>query len=396
MKKILLTFLMAVQLLFAGAFHIVYGDNIVISRPVFGDLYVAGENITINAPVYGDLVVAGGTLTINDTVKQDVILAGGNVFFNSYVGDDIRCAGGKIRISHHVGGDVVVAGGTITITADAVIGGLLVSGGEVTVDGDVMGEIKGSVGKLFLNGDVAEGMDCRGGTVYLNGKVGGRTIVSAPEVVIGPKAAFYNDLRYWTETKHVNFDAVMKKGVAMYDPSLSIPGGKWYFLGATSLLVLLWYMGMALLMIIIMQYLFAGAMKKAAGTMFNHALKSVGYGLLFFIGVPILAIAAFLTVVGVPVGLLLIFAYIVLILLATVITSVVTANWFSDRYAKKWGFWKLVFSAFGIFLVLKLVFLMPIIGWLVLLLMVCAAFGALLLSISWRRKLSVSPRSDTL
>ncbi len=386
MKKIFILIAMAGNFIPAFGFRIEYGKNIVISQPVYEDMYVVGGNITINAPIYGDLIIAGGTIIINDTITNDILLAGGNVTFNGFVGDDIRCVGGNIRISKNVTGDIVIAGGEVTIDKGVTIGGLVASGGNITVDGNVNGEVRGAFGKLFLNGNIEKDIDCRGGKITVNGSIGGKSVLAARNIIIGNDAAFKNDVRYWNKQGSVDFKQSLKNGKATYDPSLRIKTGKWYFLGAFSILGLLWYLGMALFMILLVQYLFSATMKKAADTFFNSTLKSLGMGFLFFIVLPVTAVVFFITLIGVPVGLLLILGYIILILLATVITSVVGANWFNNRYEKKWNFWRLAFAAFGMFVLLKLISLAPFVGWLIILLMVCITFGAILLNIRWKRK----------
>lgn len=377
---------MVCQFLFASAIRTEYGRNIIINKPVYEDLYVAGSNITINAPIYGDLIIAGGTVVINDTVTNDILLAGGTAIFNGYVGDDIRCAGGNLRISKNVNGDVVAAGSEVIIEAGVTIGGLMISGGEIILNGDVQGEVRGMFDRFTLNGKITRGIDCRGGTFSMNGSVEGQSVVSAHYIILGNTAVFNNDLRYWSEQRAVDFESHMKNGKAIYDPSLHIRSEEWYFLGFTSLILLVSYLGMALVMTLVIQYLFAGTMKSAAGTVYNHSLKSLGLGFLFFIGIPVVALASLITVIGVPIGILMILAYIVLILLATVITSVVAANWLNNVYEKNWNFWRLSFAAFGIFVLLKLIFLTPVVGGIILLLLVCSSFGAILYNIISMRK----------
>lgn len=386
MKKMLLLVIMIGHLVPVFALRIEYGKDIVISQPVYEDLYIAGGNITINASIYGDLIIAGGTIIINDTVTSDILLAGGTVTFNGFVGDDIRCAGGKIHIAKNVTGDVVVTGGHVTIDKTVTIGGLLASGGDITIDGNINGDVRGAFGDLVLNGKITGNVDCRGGSITINGIIGGKSVLSARYILIERNALFNNDVRYWSEQSPIDFKQHIQSGKATYDPSLRIRSDKWYYLGANTFFTLLWYLGMALLMTLIIQYLFSGTMKRAADTIFNHTLKSLGFGFLFFIAVPIAAVLAFVTVIGVPVGLLLIFSYITLILLATIVISVVTANWINNRYNKKWNFWRLSFVAFGIFILLKLVFLTPIVGWLILILLACIAFGGILININWKGK----------
>lgn len=384
MKKTFTLLVLLGSFLFSAAIRIEYGKNVVISQPVYEDLYIAGGSITINAPVHGDLIIAGGTIIINDTVTNDILLAGGTVTFNGFAGDDIRCAGGNIYISKNVNGDVVITGGNVIINKGVTIGGLLGSGGNITVDGDVNGEIRGAFGELFLNGKIGKDINCRGGRITVNGNISGKSVLAADKITVGNDAAFNNEVRYWNKAGSLDFKQSMKNGKAVYDPALRIRSGEWYYLGAATILGLLWFLGTALLMILIVQYLFSSTMTRAADTVLSSTLKSLGLGFLFFIAVPVATVITFVTVIGIPVGLLLLFSYITLILLATVITSVVTANWLNNRNGYHWHYWRLVFAAFGIFILLKLIFLTPFVGWLIMILLTCMAFGGILLNVNWK------------
>jgi hypothetical protein len=386
MKRLLFLLVQCSSFFTATAFRIEYGNNTTISQPVHDDLYIAGGTVTINAPIYGDLIIAGGTIIINDTVTNDILLAGGNVTFNGFAGDDIRCAGGNIRISKNVTGDVVVAGGSVIIDRGITIGGLLAAGGNSTIDGNVNGEVRGAFGELIINGSIAKGANCTGGKLTVNGNVGGDAVLSARDIVIGSAASFNGGVRYWNKAGSLDFKQSLKNGKATYDPSLRIRNGEWYYLGAASILGLLWYLGMAFLMILIVQYLFSSTMKKAADTVFTSSIKSLGYGFLFFIAVPVAAVIAFFTIVGVPLGLLLVVGYITMLLLATVIISVVAANWFNNHNNHRWQYWQLVFAAFGLFIVLKVLQAAPFVGWLLIFIMACVSFGGILLNVNWNGK----------
>ncbi|MBX9781706.1 MAG: hypothetical protein K2X48_00295 [Chitinophagaceae bacterium] len=380
MKKMILMSLIACLFLQAQALRIEYGNNVTITSPVYEDLYIAGGTVTVNAVIHGDLIVAGGTVIINDSVMNDILLAGGNVTLNGFAGDDVRCAGGNIKITKNIAGDLVITGGTVILDKGVSIGSLLVSGGDVTIDGTVTGELKGAVGKLVLNGTVAKDMDCRGGTITVNGSVTGKSVLAAGKIIIGNNASFNNDVRYWNKKRAVDFKQSLKNGKAIYDSSLKIQTGEWFYLGGATVLFLLWYLGMALLMILLVQYLFSATMKKAADTVFTDTAKSLGYGFLYFIGVPVLILVALVTVIGVPVGILLLTGYIFSLLLATVIAAVTASNWVNNRNKYQWSYWKLVFAAFGLFVLLKLVSLLPFAGSVILFVVGCICFGAILLT----------------
>lgn len=363
-----------------------FNKTVTINSPVYEDLYIAGGNVIINAPVHGDLIAAGGQVQINDTVTNDILVAGGTVTFNGFAGDDIRCAGGNIHVLKNIAGDVVVTGGSVSISAGVTIGGLLASGGEVIIDGNVAGNIKTVSGNLVFNGNALKDLDCRGGKITINGTVLGMALIAATdEIIIGNQASFSGKVRYWSPGKTA-FGNSIREGTAIYDPSLRINPDRWYYLGFASILGLVWYIGMVFLMIAIVQYLFGATMKKAGNIAYDAALKSLGYGIVFWIGLPIAAVLSFITVIGVPLGVILLVLYIVLALLATVITSVMAANWLNTRSLANWSYWRMVFAALGIFVVLKLLTFTPFLGWFIMALIVCISFGAIALSINWRRR----------
>jgi len=386
MKKILLLIITLCSCRYATAFRIEYGSNIILSHPVYEDLYIAGGNVTINAPVYGDLIIAGGTVVINDSVSNDILLIAGSALFNGFVGDDIRCAGGNIRISKNVAGDVVVSGGEVVIEKNVSIGGLLASGGNITIDGNVNNDIKGAFGNLVLNGNVSKNVDCRGGNIKINGHINGGAILAAKDISIGNNAFFSGDIRFWNKRGSLNVPALQKNGKLVYDESLRIDTAEWYYLGSATVLGLLWLLGMALLMIFVIQYLFSFTMKKAADKIFDNTLKSLGLGVLFFIAVPVVAVVAFVTLIGIPLGILLLLGYIILALLAVLISSVVISNWFNNRYNKGWNNWRLVFVAWGIFILLQFLSMIPFIGWLVMAMLVCMSYGGIMSTIHFKTK----------
>ena len=237
--------------------------------------------------------------------------------------------------------------------------------------------------------EIAKDFDCRGGLITINGIVNGKSILAAKNIEIGNNAAFNGDIRYWTKSGTIDFKQSLKNVTAVYDSSLRLETGNWYFLGAATVLMLLWYLGMALLMILIIQYLFSNTMKKAADTASNNALQSLGIGFLFFIAVPVAAIIAFVTIIGVPVGLLLIFSYLSIVLHITTITSVVGANWINNRYNKNWDFWRISFTAFAIFILIKFLATAPLLGWFFITLISCTAFGGILSNVNWKRKTTI-------
>lgn len=382
-KRFSLTWLLALMTIIpVFALRFESGDNIRISQPVNEDIYVFGGTIYIDAPVNGDIWCAGGTVTVNDTVTGDFVAAGGNVFLRGVVLDDVRCAGGTLTISGNIAGDLLIAGGTITIDPAAVIGGsMVVSGGEITVDGTVRGMFKSAAGKVTFNGTVEKDFEFNGGDLYLNGTINGASVLVAHQIDVGGKAALYGNVRYWTERGEVIFGSALRSGAAAdFDTSLRTrferPDFK--YLGFASFMAVLWYLMASFILIWLGQWLFGRVFRNAAGTAQAEPVRSLGYGFLYFAVVPVAIVVLFITVVGIPVGLIVLLFYGMLFALANIITALVGAHWIDTRRSFNWRPIQIMLVALGLLVILKLLVAIPFLGWIIKVSAVFIAFGAML------------------
>ncbi len=357
------------------------GSEKIINTPVKEDLYVSGGTIVVNASIQGDFVAAGGTIAVHDTVVGDVLVAGGNLALNGFTGDDIRAAGGTIKITNDVAGDVVVAGGKVEIGPHArIFGNLILLSGEALVNGTVKGNMKATGGEIFLNGTVEKELQAKGGKLYLNGTVRGKATLAATEIILQDNAQFHQEVAYWQKDGPQNFDKALVGATARFRPDLQVgdSGSRWYFLGFGSFLVLLLYLASALLLLFVLQYVFAPVFREAGATLEKQIPRKIGYGLLYLFGLPLLAVLLLITVIGIPIGLFALFFYAFTVAVAHVITSLVVAGWYNSNYQKGWSSKTLTGAAFVIFVLIKLLTIIPFAGWLLSVLLISIAFGAII------------------
>jgi hypothetical protein len=117
------------------------GGQVVIDQPIPDDVFASGGTVDINAPV-ASLIVAGGTVNINAPVQGDVIAAGGTVNANSEIAGKLVAAGGTVVVSGNIGTNVVITGGTVEIRQGVTVDrDALLSGGMVTNAGTVRGNL---------------------------------------------------------------------------------------------------------------------------------------------------------------------------------------------------------------------------------------------------------------
>jgi len=143
MKKFLIAVLLALLAVPVSVCALVTysGNQVNILDPVPDDVFAAGGMIEVNAPVRS-VTAAGGSITINAPVSGDVIAAGGTVTINGDVGGKVVAVGGTIDLAGNVTTNVLLQGGTVTIRKSATIGkDALISGGTVRNAGTVVGNL---------------------------------------------------------------------------------------------------------------------------------------------------------------------------------------------------------------------------------------------------------------
>jgi hypothetical protein len=370
---------------FAGDFK--SGGSVVIDKPQHHDLYITAGTVVINAPVYGDLIITGGNVTINDSVAQDILVAGGRVLLNGFVGDDVRCAGGKITVTSSIAGDLVAAGGVIDLQSNSTIGSVTVTGGDVTLAGTCTRMLNVAAGKFTLTGTVGENVVIKGGNLFLKGTIKGKASLAASEdIKIYSSARIDRGIKYWLPFKRpLEISGTVSKYTPIYDPLLSITHSKWYFLGASTFLGLMWYLGMAFILILLLQYLFGPAFFRSGIKMHTKPVKSALVGLGYFICVPISAVFLLATIVGLPLTIILSFVYITSVLMATIISSVVIVNWISFISIREYSLIKMSGMGLMTFALLKILTFTPFFGSVLMVLIAMTSFGAVITSIRWKR-----------
>jgi len=143
MKRFLIIVVLALLTIPPGVAALVTysGNQVSINDPVNDDIFATGNMIEVNAPVQS-IIAAGGTITINAPVKGDVVVAGGTVTINADVGGKVVAVGGSIDLAGNVSTNVVLQGGTVNIRKSVTIGkDATISAGSVRNAGTVMGTL---------------------------------------------------------------------------------------------------------------------------------------------------------------------------------------------------------------------------------------------------------------
>jgi hypothetical protein len=90
-----------------------------------------GGQVIIDKPVPDDVFVSGGTLDVNAPVNS-LIAAGGMININAPVAGDVIAAGATINVNSDIGGKLVAAGGAVNVNS-RVGTNAIITGGQVNI-----------------------------------------------------------------------------------------------------------------------------------------------------------------------------------------------------------------------------------------------------------------------
>jgi cytoskeletal protein CcmA (bactofilin family) len=277
-------------------------------------LVLAGGNVHPSGPVPENLVAAGGRIVVDQPVGKGVVLAGGAIDLRAPIGGNVRAAGGSISIGGNVGGNVAAAGGEVRIAREATVAGAArIFSGTITIDGRVDGPLRASAERIIINGEVR-----------------GDVKAAAEEIVLGPGAKVGGSLQYASAKELVKGEGAMIGGAvtrrepheAGRDAEEMLPRlsrGARIFGLVVSYLALLGCGALFLAAAPIFSVEAPDRIKSSPG-------RSLGMGLLALIGLPVLAVLFILTIIGIPVGGMLLALYPILLLLGFIVGTLFIAN----------------------------------------------------------------------
>ena len=320
------------------------------------DLLVAGDTIMINGDVSGDLIAAGGSIKVAGRVDDDAWIAGGSLIIDGKIGDDLRAAGGDIRLRGSVADNAMIAGGTITTSSNS----------------DVVGDLDVAGGSIEIAGHVGSDLSCGGGSVVIGGVIDGNATICADKIQILQSARIQGDLKY-TSDKEIEIPEGTVIGDVVYKRSEKKVEDI-YSKTTSSIISFL-----SILLIGLLMVRFTGNTTiRVSDTIAAHFLKSLGSGVLLLIVIPLIALILMLTVIGIPLGLIVLFAYIVILYISKIFVGLAIGRRILT-YAKQEissPYWHLIVGLIVIAFATRI----PLLGFLISLIVILAGLGALVMA----------------
>jgi cytoskeletal protein CcmA (bactofilin family) len=272
---------------------------------------------------------------------------------------------------------VVLGSGSASAATDHVV----ITGGVVVPAGETAGDVIVVDGPVRIAGRVTGDVVSVSGPIRLTGRVDGDLIAVSDRAFLGPRARVGGDLRYGDERPAVADGASV--GGTMRRENWSDAARGWGWVSGVA-----WWLAVSISTLIVgalLVWLAPGALYAAQRAVRERLGATIGWGLAIAFGVPLLAVLALVTLVGIPFGVALLLAAVPVLLVAyTTAAWILGRRVLGDRSSSPWA---ALFTGWGILRVLALV---PVAGALVGLAATVVGLGALAVAL-WRSRRAAPP-----
>jgi cytoskeletal protein CcmA (bactofilin family) len=272
------------------------------------DLIVYAESTYIDGDVNGDVIAWSETVTINGHVKGDVLSFANEVHINGVVDGSVRSLAHSVALNGQVGRNVMAWAGQISSDEKSTVGGTMTFG----------------CGDAYLRGQVAGQMLGMGDSIELDGTFAQDARLRAAHLSVGPGADLLGHIKFVGRNQpDVSSTAKLAAPIEVsieksnYRPNYQSPRYYWHqilFWGAR------FVFGLAILLIVPGVFFDASAACRKFG-------PALGFGTLFAVATPIVAVLVCITVVGLGVGI----ASVMLYAIAMYSARIFVAGWLGEQ-----------------------------------------------------------------
>lgn len=341
-----------------------------------GDYFGFGPHVEISGTVHGDVYAAGGEVLVDGVVDGDLIVAAGVVRVSGEVTQDVRIAGGTVTLSGTIHRNATIAGGEVHLTESSHLKGNAVIG----------------AGNLLLGGSTDGDVRIGAGNVTLSKTIGGNLDVAAAAIRLTSKASVGKNIRYWGDKDPSIDEGARVLGTVTRHPVPEVFKGKEVRRGVAGVKLVAGMVSFAstLLLGLLLLRIYPVFTANAVTTIQERPWITLGVGGAVLAGTPPLAFLCMATVLGAPIGLMLVVMYVVTLYLGRVFVML----WLGQRLLRRVSGSSSVARAFVTGLVAYFMLsLVPFVGVLLTLVTIVTGLGAILIT---KKELVVRMREQQL
>jgi hypothetical protein len=341
------------------------------------DVWRAGARVNVVAENLAGVWAVGAIVSVRGSVRDVVRACGAEVDIDVTAGGDVTTCGAIVTMKGTVGRDLMVVSARPSVDA-RVAGKLNIVGARVLVgpQTEVRGETNLTGAEIVFAGTSQGPVNFYGDTVQIDGRIAGNVLVRARSVTIGRNAVIEGAITFETFGDPVVEPGAAVRGrqtVTAPQPPEVGPG----IVFATLVGVFLFAIGAGLVLGILLLIVARPFVERAIERMRTAPARSTLIGLLVLILVPVVAVILMVTVVGIPIGLLVLLAFPLMLLSAGVLAAFGLSDWLMNRgrAERSWGA-RVLLLLVGL-IILTLIGLIPILGFVTWVIALMIGLGAL-------------------
>ena len=280
-----------------------------------GDIFLFGERVRVDGTVDGDVFIFGKDASVNGHVKGDVFAFTQLLQVNGQVDGNVRAATNTLTVRGTVAKNILTLDEVVNLESAAKVGGSLTIFAE----------------NLNLEGSLGRDLLMFGKHLTLSGKVDGAIKMKGDLLTINSSAQVAGPIRYeGNKEPEVSPQAKLASPVDYH----KLEHKPRYMEGHYYVWQVIWLAAFVLFGLVLFQLMPKFATEAVASA--ERYGASFGLGVLVFFGVPIAALIACVTVVGLFVGISAFFLWYGALYFAQVIVGAVVGQWLMGPTRETW------------------------------------------------------------
>ncbi len=294
----------------ASASRFTSGQSVYIadSVEINDDLFISGQKVNVDGHVRGDLVFVGMSAGFAGEVDGSIMAGVYDFDMSGRCRNSVRVFARRIDIDGHIERNLMVFGENVVLGSEGWVE-KDVHAGAVTliIQGRIGGKLEGSCGQVIISGQIDGDVRLEADDLIIQPTAiigGALNVYSKNEPKIEPGAQILGKI-----TKYLPKEKEKPRGYTFAD----------FLIDSWSFLTLVLTGG-------IMLAFFRGFTGEVTGQVKSQWLKSLALGFVFFICLPILALILVITLVGIPLGLMVMAGWLILFYLAKIFAGIIIGD----------------------------------------------------------------------
>lgn len=295
-------------------------DTVTVGKEqtIKADLYAMGDHIRVEGTVDGDFFAFGQSVEVSGHVTGDVICFCQSLRIGGQVDGNLRSMSNNITITGPIDKSVSAMTESMTVDPGGKIGHNLTSFTKsLTLDGSLGRDLLTMFGKATINGSIGGSMSAKGENLTINSgaSIGGTAKFEGDNPAdVSSSAKLASPLEF-KKMEHRSHNDVRGSGYYVW--------------------TVIWAAAYVLFGLVLLTLL--PVFSREASDNVENVGASFGLGVLVLFAVPIAAVIACVTVVGLFVGLTSLFLWYAALYFAQIIVGATVGQWILGRAADTWG-----------------------------------------------------------